>query len=147
MIGVDSKMFNELLRHKIVSVDENDLSGVTLLNPYAFYSCRLLEKIDLPEGLTQIGYACFAYCTSLKELTLPSTITKIETNAFLSCGITYGVGFTLYAKPKTPPTVASTLIETQYLKKIVVPQGTLATYKAATNWSTYADYMEESTEW
>ena len=36
LIGVDNKMFNELQTKKIVSVDENDLSGVTRLNPYQF---------------------------------------------------------------------------------------------------------------
>lgn len=147
LLGVDNKMFNELLRMKITSVDENDLSGVTRLNPYVFYSCSLLTKIDFPEGIIRVGYACFAYCSSLKEVTLPSTVTYIEANAFLSCGTDYASKFTFSIRAQTPPTLNSPLIETQNLNKIVVPQGTLEAYKAATNWSTYADYMEESTEW
>lgn len=147
LLGVDNKMFNKLLRQKVVSVNENDLSGVTRLNPYVFYGCDLLKEIDFPERLTRVGYACFAYCSALKEVTLPSTIKVIEANAFVGCGANTSSKFTFSIKAQTPPTLNSPLIETQNLNKIVVPQGTLEAYKAATNWSTYADYMEESTEW
>ena len=32
------------------------------------------------------------------------------------------------------------------INKIIVPKGTLAAYKSATNWSAYADKMVEATE-
>lgn len=48
--------------------------------------------------------------------------------------------------PTTPPTIASNTFTAEYLNKIIVPKGTSETYKAATNWSAFADYIEEAAE-
>lgn len=46
----------------------------------------------------------------------------------------------------TPPTIQSDTFYANYLNKIIVPKGTGDAYKSATNWSAYADYIEEATE-
>lgn len=48
-------------------------------------------------------------------------------------------------KPTTPPTIDSNIFYTNKLNKIIVPVGCGDTYKNATNWSKFADYIEEAT--
>ena len=55
----------------------------------AFWKCKNLVKVVLPEGLESIDVYSFNGCTSLEELNLPSTLkymTNISTNSFvLNC--------------------------------------------------------------
>ena len=46
---------------------------------------RSIEKIEIPEGVTEIGKEAFRGCSQLTEVTLPSTITSIGENAFADC--------------------------------------------------------------
>ena len=48
-------------------------------------------------------------------------------------------------KPTTPPTIASNTFDASKLNKIIVPVGCGDAYKNATNWSNFADYIEEAT--
>lgn len=48
----------------------------------AFYQCQALEKMVVPEGVTEIGDAAFKDCKSLKSVVLPTSIAKIESAAF-----------------------------------------------------------------
>ena len=50
-----------------------------------FGSCRSLEKIKLPNGVTTIGGQSFASCYSLKELNIPSSVTSIGVASFVDC--------------------------------------------------------------
>ena len=51
----------------------------------AFYSCKKLESINLPEGLEEIGMYAFNSCSSLEEIVVPDSIKTIEDCAFGSC--------------------------------------------------------------
>lgn len=46
---------------------------------------RSITKIEIPEGVTEIGKEAFRGCSQLTEVTLPSTITSIGENAFADC--------------------------------------------------------------
>lgn len=55
--------------------------GVTNIKPYAFYGCRAILSVTLPEGLKSIGK--YAFCsTNLMKITLPSTLEKVYERAF-----------------------------------------------------------------
>ena len=41
---------------------------LTLIDDYAFYSCRSLETITLPASLTSIGDSAFGSCEQLKDI-------------------------------------------------------------------------------
>ena len=45
---------------------------------------------------------------------------------------------------EAPPTISSSTFKTDTLAKIIVPAGCGDTYKAATNWAAFADYIEEA---
>ena len=51
----------------------------------AFYDCRYLESVVLPEGLLGIGNSAFMNCVVLKNVTLPETLTYIGSQAFHTC--------------------------------------------------------------
>lgn len=69
----------------------SSLKTVTITGPcktiasHAFYSCVNLEKIVIPEGVTDIGDEAFAGCTGLNELVLPVSVENIGRDAFKGC--------------------------------------------------------------
>lgn len=59
--------------------------GLRELEMGAFYNCSHLQSITVPEGVTRIGDRCFLCCSSLKEVALPHSLLKLEGGAFGSC--------------------------------------------------------------
>ena len=54
-------------------------------NSYAFQYCKALEHIDIPDGVTYIGYSAFMGCISLKSIIIPDSVTLLGASAFYSC--------------------------------------------------------------
>ena len=65
--------------------DSNNPS-LEVIEPYAFYECKLLEKIDLSmcSKLTYIGDYSFSACSSVSTLLLPESVKYIGTQCFYS---------------------------------------------------------------
>lgn len=59
-------------------------TGITKIGDKAFYACRNLEKINLNEGLTEIGEWAFYY-TDITQINLPESLEKIGESAFSVC--------------------------------------------------------------
>lgn len=95
-------------------------------------------------GATKIRNFAFCYCSSLASITIPNSVTSIGSPALRIGSSTNKATITML--PTTPPTIQSSTFYASYLEKIIVPAGTGATYKAATNWSNFADYIEEAAE-
>ena len=142
------------------------LPKLTVLTQRMFYGCTALESVYLPEadavgisGGVNYGNALFGNCKSLKTINLPK-VAMLE-DAFVSCsalevvdlGAVTSIGdafqkcaalTTLIIRTSTIATLkndaslSDTLIGsgTGY---IYVPAALIDSYKAATNWSTYAD--------
>ena len=68
----------------VVSDGENSYK-VFIIGPSAFFGCRNLTSITIPEGVTSIGDYAFNNCSGLTEITLPSTLTSIGAWAFQYC--------------------------------------------------------------
>ena len=99
------KIFYTSTDGNIVTPYETDVFGVNIIsNEYkdgqgiitfdgpvksvgedAFYFCKSLTSITIPEGVTSIGRSAFAYCSSLTTVTLPEGVTSIEDNTFHYC--------------------------------------------------------------
>ena len=137
-------------------------NSVTTIGNYAFATCYGLRSVTIPNSVAStgnntfqtclslhsinisvkaIGSYAFQGCISLQSITIPSSVTSIAANAFQS--ETFCNEYIINAT--TPPTLAATSAFTGIIStcKIRVPVGTLAAYKAATNWATYASYMVE----
>ena len=48
-------------------------------------ACTALERITLPDSITEIGAYAFAGCISLKSIQLPQNVTVLQHGAFLDC--------------------------------------------------------------
>ena len=129
------------------------LDGVTATSYGIFSGTTSLAELTLKEGLETIATASFSGCYSLTEVTIPSTVTKIEAQAFQNC---YGLG-DVHLLPTTPPTLSNanafsgdTGVGASPTVRFLVPysedHSILHAYQNSTNWSTYAQYMEEEGE-
>ena len=145
--------------------------GVTEIGKYAFRNATALASISLPDSLESLG----AYTdngmtfmgTKITSIVIPDKVTEMPRNMFALCNelvsITYGSGITQAnyvasaALPKlaeiiftsaTPPTISTDFLEDQTLAnlQIKVPAAAVDAYKAAENWTAYADRIVANTE-
>lgn len=58
---------------------------VTNIDNDAFYACRNLQSIILPDSVVTIGNRAFSYCLSLTTITIPNSVTEIGYWAFEGC--------------------------------------------------------------
>lgn len=60
------------------------LSGITVIDDYAFYGCEKLTSVILPDTLKKIGGYAFA-STAITEITIGESVTTISERAFSDC--------------------------------------------------------------
>ena len=60
-------------------------STVTSILPWAFWYCRSLESISLPNGVILIENDVFRSCSSLESIIFPGSVKSIGSNAFDGC--------------------------------------------------------------
>ena len=146
--------------------DPSRLSGATIgdcvteLGEKVFYSCSKFSSVTISDNVSVIGTYAFGY-TALSGVTLPSSLTTIGANAFYytkleSINIPSGctsIGNSAFGSSTaltsvtvntlTPPTLGTgAFTNTNANLKIYVPCDSVAAYKAATNWSSYASKIE-----
>ena len=114
---------------------------VTSIGGSAFAYCSSLSSITIGDTVTSIGGSAFAGCSALSSITIPDNVTTIGQSAFSNCSYMSYIKF----EPTTPPTVANSNawsgVSTS--TKILVPTGTLETYKTATNYPNPSTYTYE----
>ena len=133
--GNNGRVYCNILQKAVVG------NGVTSIGSYAFSYCYSLASVTIPDSVTSIGSNAFRYCYSLASVTIPDSVTSIGNDAFYYC---YGVK-EYHLKPISPPTLSNASAFSSISSDciIFVPKGSLESYKTATNWSEYADQMQE----
>jgi hypothetical protein len=64
-------------------ITANDLDGVSKITNLAFYSCKSITKVSIPNSITKIRESAFNWCRNLKSVYLPETPPSLENiNAF-----------------------------------------------------------------
>ena len=58
---------------------------VTSIRNCAFYSCKNLFNVTIPDSITSIGNNAFEYCASLKSVIIPGSVKSIGNAAFNRC--------------------------------------------------------------
>lgn len=147
---------------------ENDT--INTIADYAFYYCSNLERVDFP-NCTHVGNYAFQYCSALKEAKFPLVISlggtysysfsrcsKLEKIDFGRLETMGGYAFQLCNALKTliirTPAVCTlqgvSAINSSAINSgegyIYVPDHLVEEYKAATNWSTFADQIKSISE-
>lgn len=115
-------------------------NAITVLKVDALRSCISLTSIILPNALINMETEAIGGCTALTSLTIPSSVTNMANYVF-----TLNRGIKVYTfRATVPPIVATPLFGTNVnsICRIRVPAASLSAYQTATNWSTYANYME-----
>ena len=64
---------------------EIDGVAVTSIGKSAFFYCKSLISVTIPDSITSIGYKAFDCCEALTSVTIPDSITSISDSAFFSC--------------------------------------------------------------
>ncbi len=59
--------------------------AVTSVADRAFYGCKELESVEMPDSLEDIGIFAFCDCEKLSKVKLPAGLEKIKTFAFKGC--------------------------------------------------------------
>lgn len=72
----------------VISIDipsAIDGKSATSIGNNAFYSCKNLVNITIPDSITSIGNNAFEYCASLKSVLIPGSVKSIGNAAFNRC--------------------------------------------------------------
>ena len=55
------------------------------IGEYAFFMCKSLRSIEIPDSVTNIGESAFSFCKKLISVTIPDSVTRIGEDAFCNC--------------------------------------------------------------
>ena len=71
---------------KIVEIPA-EIGGKTVTGIWdsAFYDCKTLESVTIPESVTSIGDHAFLGCAALTSVTIPESVTRIGDYVFCGC--------------------------------------------------------------
>ena len=114
-------------------------NSVIYLGSSAFQYCINLKSVTLSNNLKELSNNVFYMCENLTNIIIPSTVTKIGSSTFKMGSSTNKA--TIRFLGTTPPTIWVGTFDTATLDKIEVPSSAVDTYKAAANWSNFADYI------
>lgn len=105
----------------------------------SFEGCTNLGSITIPDNIASIPGYCFRSCSILDDVIIGSGVASLGAYAFNGCSNL----FSLTIKATTPPTVGSrALYNVPNDCDIYVPSSAVATYQAASGWSSRAAYIQ-----
>lgn len=141
-----------------------DFPNAISIGTYSFYNCSLLASVDFPKA-TSIGSYAFQQCRRLESVVFPE-VASISSSAFYSCSVLARVDFPksenvsnncfancsnlnvlILRKTDTICTLSNinAFTGTPFASSgtggtLYVPQALIASYQAASNWSTILGY-------
>ena len=113
--------------------------SVTSIGDYAFSYCNSLTSIMIPEGVTSIGASAFSVCSGLTSVTIPESVTSIGVDAFYKCRALTSIT----SKNIMPPTAGGYYVF-YYVDKSIplyVPAESVEAYKSAYCWGEFTNIL------
>lgn len=139
---IPEQAFCECKSLKSVTIAE----GVTSIGKDAFSDCESLTDVNVPASVTSIGQRAFESSGRLSAITIPENVTEIGQRAFYLCKQLKDVTVLAAAPPVLTEGVEvfdATWFQQNQEKRIRVPKGKVAVYKAA--WTDWEDYIADDT--
>ena len=113
--------------------------GVSALGASMFQGCTSLETVIIPSNVTTLGNGAFSGCTDLASVVFSANVAKIPNTSFSGCTSLESFTITLV----TPPTWGIGPFNNVPADcAIYVPSASVATYQAASGWSSRAAYIQ-----
>ena len=120
-------------------------NSITTVEQALFYGARDMKFVILPKSLTSFGAQAFYNCMCLSNLKIPMSITNIGNSCFYGC---YGMKYYDFSSHTSIPTLGTNAFGgISNDCKIVVPDSLYDSWKAASNWSTYANKIISKSDW
>ena len=69
----------------VVTTNQGKTYKVTGIGANAFYGCRNMTSISIPNSITSIGDNAFERCSGLTTITIPASVTTIGDYVFQGC--------------------------------------------------------------
>ena len=132
--AIGSDMFRDCSSLKSVVMGNN----VTSIGTNSFLGCASMEKLNVSRALQTIDMNGLNGCFGVNRYDFPSTLTTINTAGIIN---NYALCCLIFRSTTPPTMVAGALDGINRIAKIYVPDAQVATYKTATNWVAYADYI------
>ena len=117
----------------------NIVNGTTKIGDGCFNTSLFLKRMTVPEGIDELGYSSFFDCRHMESITFPSSLIRINGAAFQHCRPLK----TITCFSLTPP-----IVEDDYVfydvtpDQVLVPAGSVDSYKAAPVWKSYASVIK-----
>lgn len=113
----------------------------------AFYKCKGIKTIDLPEGIETIGECAFSLCGTT-FITLPSTLKQLDMCVFGDHEEAMGILKELHSRHTDPAQIKIESNTFAYVIdfntcKLYVPKGCKAKYQATEGWKNFKNIIEE----
>ena len=126
-----------IINSKIVETDYTYKNYPSKSGGWLFFED--FTKLTIGDNITKIGSYAFDGCFSLESVTIPDSVTSIGSFAFSSCTSLTSI----YCKATTPPVGGYDMFDVNASGfKIYVPRNSVEAYKSASNWRSYASYIE-----
>ncbi len=77
--------FIQCIHLKTLSFGENIKTNIETIGDDAFYDCRILESVTIPQSVTFIGDHAFGCCYGMHSFTIKDATTSIGEYAFFDC--------------------------------------------------------------
>ena len=69
----------------------NDVSRVNTIKARAFYKCRSLTEVTIPDGVVSIEDYAFYLCSNVNSITIPSSVKSIGVESFSGCSLVQNI--------------------------------------------------------
>ena len=132
------KFFKDYIFDQCELLRDVNCPNLLELPTHSFSCCRSLSNLSIPK-VEKVGILAFSYCRQLKDVYLPSA-NYFSSGAFSECT---SLATVRLGALEPPVAIGDMFPNCTALQKIIVPVGCADAYKAATNWSAYADIIVE----
>lgn len=138
----DAALADSIVDRSITELQDNITTSIAAQK---FRGCAAMTNVIFP-SVTSVGLAAFWNCTALKQADFEKTV-SFANNAFYGCS---ALAALILRSTEAVSTLTGNLSGTPIASGtgyIYVPAALVATYKAATGWSTYAAQIRAIEDW